>query len=146
RKLADIVDFSEVSRYIDTPVKHYSSGMYLRLAFAVAVHLETEILFVDEVLAVGDAQFQKKCLQKMRDVSRSGLTILFVSHNMAAVREICSQGLVLEGGQIVRQGEIGPVTDWYLAQATSGWKGDEPIETVDFRVEEVALSSPDGLA
>ncbi len=101
RKLDEIIDFSGVERYIDTPVKRYSSGMYVRLAFAVAAHLESEILIVDEVLAVGDAEFQKKCLGKMGEVSKGeGRTVLFVSHNMAAVQSLCQNGIVLNNGQI----------------------------------------------
>ncbi|HAT80178.1 MAG TPA: ABC transporter ATP-binding protein [Flavobacterium sp.] len=101
RKFDEIVDFSGVERYIDTPVKRYSSGMYVRLAFAVAAHLESEILIVDEVLAVGDAEFQKKCLGKMGDVSKGeGRTVLFVSHNMAAVKNLCNRGIILENGMI----------------------------------------------
>lgn len=107
RKFDEIVDFSGVERYIDTPVKRYSSGMYVRLAFAVAAHLESEILIVDEVLAVGDAEFQKKCLGKMGDVSKGeGRTVLFVSHNMTAVKELCSQGILLKNGQMVFSGNI----------------------------------------
>lgn len=99
RKLDEIIDFSGVERYIDTPVKRYSSGMYVRLAFAVAAHLESEILIVDEVLAVGDAEFQKKCLGKMGEVSKGeGRTVLFVSHNMASIRELCSTGILLNNG------------------------------------------------
>src|SRR5207253_3889506 len=99
RKFDEIVDFAGVERYIDTPVKRYSSGMYVRLAFAVAAYLESEILIVDEVLAVGDAEFQKKCLGKMGEVSRGeGRTILFVSHNMAAVKQLCTKGIVLKNG------------------------------------------------
>lgn len=105
RKFDEIVDFSGVERYIDTPVKRYSSGMYVRLAFAVAAFLEPEILIVDEVLAVGDAEFQKKCIGRMKDVSvNDGRTVLFVSHNMAAVKQMCTQGLVLRYGQTVFQG------------------------------------------
>src|SRR5207253_11300989 len=98
RKFDEIVAFAEVDRVIDTPVKHFSSGMYMRLAFAVAAHLEPEILIVDEVLAVGDAAFQKKCLGKMGDVAREGRTVLFVSHNMAALGHLCERSLLLEGG------------------------------------------------
>jgi ABC-type polysaccharide/polyol phosphate transport system ATPase subunit len=141
RKLDEIVDFSEVCAHIDTPVKHYSSGMYLRLAFAVAVHLESEILFVDEVLAVGDAQFQKKCLQKMREVSRRGLTILFVSHNMAALREICNHGIVLDRGCVVKEGDVNQVADWYVVRSTAGSHKEESIETKDFKVDEVSITS-----
>jgi lipopolysaccharide transport system ATP-binding protein len=100
RKFDEIVDFSGVGKFIDTPVKHYSSGMYLRLAFSVAAHLETDILLVDEVLAVGDAEFQQKCLGKMGDVTGAGRTVLFVSHNMSAIQHLCSQVLVLDAGQI----------------------------------------------
>lgn len=100
RRFDEIVEFAGVERYIDTPVKRYSSGMYLRLAFAVAAHLEPEILVVDEVLAVGDAQFQKKCLGKMGEVASEGRTVLFVSHNMAAVENLCDRGLVLSGGRV----------------------------------------------
>ncbi|GAB0155144.1 ABC transporter ATP-binding protein [Chryseobacterium sp. Alg-005] len=107
RKFDEIVDFSGVERYIDTPVKRYSSGMYVRLAFAVAAHLESEILIVDEVLAVGDAEFQKKCLGKMGDVTKGeGRTILFVSHNITAIKELCNTGILLEKGQLITQGEV----------------------------------------
>ena len=100
RKFDEIVDFSGVERFLDTPVKRYSSGMYVRLAFAVSAHLETEILVVDEVLAVGDAQFQRKCLGKMGDVANNGRTVLFVSHNMAAVQQLCHHGIVLNEGKV----------------------------------------------
>lgn len=107
RKFDEIVDFSGVERYIDTPVKRYSSGMYVRLAFAVAAHLESEILIVDEVLAVGDADFQKKCLGKMGDVTKGeGRTILFVSHNMTAIKELCNKGILLNQGQLIYTGDI----------------------------------------
>jgi lipopolysaccharide transport system ATP-binding protein len=121
----EIVAFAEVERFIDTPVKHYSSGMYLRLAFAVAAHLETEILIVDEVLAVGDAEFQKKCLGRMSQVSRSGRTILFVSHNMAAISRLCSRTLVLERGHCVFDGNVQSAIDRYLASSSAaGWRFD----------------------
>lgn len=108
RKLDEIVDFSGVARYIDTPVKRFSSGMYVRLAFAVAAHLESEILIVDEVLAVGDAEFQKKCLGKMEQIGRQdGRTILFVSHNMSAVLELCNRGLLIDTGEIVKDDDVG---------------------------------------
>ncbi|KEY17776.1 ABC transporter ATP-binding protein [Kaistella antarctica] len=107
RKFDEIVDFSGVERYIDTPVKRYSSGMYVRLAFAVAAHLESEILIVDEVLAVGDAEFQKKCLGKMGDVSKGeGRTVLFVSHNLTAVKELCTTGILLDQGRLVYSGGV----------------------------------------
>jgi lipopolysaccharide transport system ATP-binding protein len=115
RKLDEIIDFSGVERYIDTPVKRYSSGMYVRLAFAVAAHLESEILIVDEVLAVGDAEFQKKCLGKMGDISKGeGRTVLFVSHNMAAVQSLCSHGLVIDKGNIVFDGNVTDSINKYL--------------------------------
>ncbi|ABK99715.1 ABC transporter ATP-binding protein [Pelobacter propionicus] len=107
KKFDEIVDFAEIEKFLDTPVKRYSSGMYVRLAFAVAAHLEPEILVVDEVLAVGDAQFQKKCLGKMEDVSANeGRTVLFVSHNMAAISSLCSSGVLLERGTILTQGYV----------------------------------------
>jgi lipopolysaccharide transport system ATP-binding protein len=106
RKFDEIVAFAEVERFLDSPLKHYSSGMQMRLAFAVAAHLEPEILLVDEVLAVGDIQFQKKCLGKMQDVSRTGRTIVFVSHNMAAVRMLCETGLLLRDGSVAMSGPM----------------------------------------
>lgn len=114
RQFDRIVAFAEVERFIDTPVKHYSSGMHMRLAFAVAAHLEPEILIVDEVLAVGDAQFQKKCLGKMGSVAREGRTVLFVSHNMAAVGNLCRRGLVLEGGRVAFAGTQAEAVARYL--------------------------------
>jgi lipopolysaccharide transport system ATP-binding protein len=115
RKFDEIVAFAEVERFVDTPVKHYSSGMYLRLAFAVAAHLEPEILLVDEVLAVGDITFQRKCLGKMGDVAKQGRTILFVSHNMAAVESLCSTAYLLENGRLVESGTTKTVIDAYLS-------------------------------
>jgi len=114
RKFDEIVAFSEVEKFIDTPVKHYSSGMYVRLAFAVAAHLEPEILLVDEVLAVGDAQFQKKCMGKMGDVAKEGRTILFVSHNMAAVENLCSRCVYLKDGRVSSDGLSKEVIEFYL--------------------------------
>jgi lipopolysaccharide transport system ATP-binding protein len=119
RKFDEIVAFAEVERFIDTPVKRYSSGMHVRLAFAVAAHLEPEILIVDEVLAVGDAAFQKKCLGKMGDVAREGRTVLFVSHNMAAVRKLCSRGVLLEQGRISMSGAVDPVVNAYLSTSAA---------------------------
>ena len=113
-KFDEIVDFSGVERYIDTPVKRYSSGMYVRLAFAVAAHLEPEILIVDEVLAVGDAEFQNKCLGKMKDVSEQGRTVLFVSHNMPAVKTLCSRAILLDKGGVVQDGSVQSVIEKYL--------------------------------
>lgn len=120
RKFDEIVDFAGVERYVDTPVKRYSSGMYVRLAFAVAAHLEAEILVVDEVLAVGDAEFQKKCLGKMGQVSRGeGRTVLFVSHNMDSVKTLCSKGILLDKGSVVKTGEITGVTNYYFNSLVS---------------------------
>jgi lipopolysaccharide transport system ATP-binding protein len=114
-KFDEIVAFSELEKFLDTPVKHYSSGMYMRLAFAVAAHLEPEILIVDEVLAVGDIAFQRKCLSKMRDVSRSGRTVLFVSHDMSAITRICSRAIALSKGEIIAEGETSEVVREYLS-------------------------------
>jgi len=117
RKFDEIVTFSEVETFIDTPVKHYSSGMYLRLAFAVAAYLDPEILIVDEVLAVGDREFQKKCLGKIDDVSGQGRTVLFVSHNMSVVKSLCRRSVLLEQGQIACDGETSQVIGHYLSDA-----------------------------
>jgi lipopolysaccharide transport system ATP-binding protein len=119
RKFDEIVEFSGVARFVDTPVKRYSSGMYLRLAFAVAAHLEPEVLLVDEVLAVGDVGFQKKCLGKMQEVAGDGRTVFFVSHNMAAVKTLCSRCLMLENGSIKADGPPTEVVDTYLQEASS---------------------------
>jgi lipopolysaccharide transport system ATP-binding protein len=114
RKFDEIVAFSEIGKFIDTVVKHYSSGMYVRLAFAVAAHLDPEILLVDEVLAVGDVAFQKKCLGKMGDVAKAGRTVLFVSHNMAVIQTLCSRGICLRSGGVVADGPITDVVQEYL--------------------------------
>lgn len=119
KKFDEIVAFAEVEKFLDTPVKRYSSGMYVRLAFAVAAHLEPEILIVDEVLAVGDAQFQKKCLGKMEDVSKEGRTVLFVSHNMAAVEKLCQRGVVLSHGEVQFIGSQTESIAKYLSIKTS---------------------------
>ncbi len=113
RKFDEIVAFAEVEKFLDTPVKRYSSGMYVRLAFAVAAHLEPEILIVDEVLAVGDAAFQKKCLGKMEEVGKEGRTVLFVSHNVATVKQLCTRGILLDKGSVHTQGEIHDTLDKY---------------------------------
>ncbi|HNW96908.1 MAG TPA: ABC transporter ATP-binding protein [Bacteroidales bacterium] len=113
-KFDEIVDFSGIERYIDTPVKRYSSGMYVRLAFAVAAHLEPEILILDEVLAVGDAEFQKKCLGKIGDAAKGGRTIIFVSHNIGAIRQLCSNSILLTSGEIEAQGTTSEICDLYL--------------------------------
>lgn len=142
RKLDEIIDFSGVERYIDTPVKRYSSGMYVRLAFAVAAHLESEILIVDEVLAVGDAEFQKKCLGKMGEVSKGeGRTVLFVSHNMAAVDKLCNTCIFLEDGKIASQGPIKSVIGNYkstingnLFQKDSGFLREVLVNQEDDKI------------
>jgi len=131
RKFDEIVAFAEVEKFIDTPVKHYSSGMYVRLAFAVAAHLEPEILLVDEVLSVGDAQFQKKCLGKMKDVAKEGRTVLFVSHQLGAVKSLCSRAIQIRGGELVEDGEPESIIDHYLSEGSIGisperiWKNPE---------------------
>jgi len=147
RKFDEIVDFSGVERYIDTPVKRYSSGMYVRLAFAVAAHLESEILIVDEVLAVGDADFQKKCLGKMNDVTKGdGRTILFVSHNMTAIKELCNKGILLNQGQIDYQGDILKSIVEYQKNSTKEssyrYNGnlDEAIGNENIRIKEFSVS------
>jgi lipopolysaccharide transport system ATP-binding protein len=130
KKFDEMVEFSEVGQFIDTPVKRYSSGMYLRLAFAVAAHLEPEILVVDEVLAVGDAEFQRKCLGKMSDVAQQGRTVLFVSHNMSAILRLTEEAIVLKKGQLLKRAPTPEAVDFYLSsgQAESGeriWEADE---------------------
>jgi lipopolysaccharide transport system ATP-binding protein len=117
RKFDEIVDFSGLEKFLDTPVKRYSSGMYVRLAFAVAAHMEPEILMVDEVLAVGDAEFQKKCLGKMHDVVTEGRTVLFVSHNMTAIRKLCNRAILLADGLVARDGSSDDVVQYYLDSA-----------------------------
>ena len=116
-KLDEIIDFSGVSKYIDTPVKRYSSGMMVRLGFAVAAHLEPEILVVDEVLAVGDVDFQKKCIGKMKDISGYGRTVIFVSHNMTSIRNLCSKAIVLEKGQVTYSGPVENAIEQYLKKS-----------------------------
>ena len=136
RKFDEIVAFAEVEKYLDTPVKRYSSGMYVRLAFAVAAHLEPEILVVDEVLAVGDTQFQKKCLGKMGDVATEGRTVLFVSHNMAAVEQLCSRAILLSKGCITSSGNVNTVVGLYLS----------PSARRNSASEDVLARSPSGSA
>ena len=140
KKFDEIVEFSGVERYVDTPVKRYSSGMYVRLAFAVAAHLESEILIVDEVLAVGDGQFQKKCMGKMQDVATNGRTILFVSHNMLAIRQLCSDALLLENGQVGSRVHPAQVSEDYHANARTALvkrNGHQPgnAHIVDFQLQ-----------
>ena len=138
-KFDEIVDFSEVSQFIDTPVKRYSSGMYLRLAFGVAAHLEPEILVVDEVLAVGDAEFQRKCLGKMGDVAQQGRTVLFVSHNMSAIMRLTQEAIVLNKGQLLMRAPTQEAVDFYLSsgQAQAGerlWDAEDvPASSAPFR-------------
>lgn len=136
RKIDEIVAFSGCERYIDTPVKRYSSGMTVRLGFAVAAHLDPEILVVDEVLAVGDAEFQKKAIGKMQDVSQGeGRTVLFVSHNMASIRNLCHKGVVLEKGMTEFYGDVDEAIDLYMANSSISYSLDEPVS---------ALPRPDG--
>jgi lipopolysaccharide transport system ATP-binding protein len=132
RKLHEIIEFAEVGAFIDTPVKRYSSGMFVRLAFAVAAHLEPEILFIDEVLAVGDAGFQRKCLGKMGEVAtQQGRTVFFVSHNMSAIRSLCEHAILIEHGSVAYQGAPSEVIRRYLAGATSDTSGDGSIDWTD---------------
>lgn len=150
RKFDEIVEFSEVGPFIDTPVKRYSSGMYLRLAFAVAAHLEPEILVVDEVLAVGDAEFQRKCLGKMSDVAQQGRTVLFVSHNMSAILRLTQETLVIEKGRLKMRAATPQAVDYYLSQGFSQegqriWEEDEvPPEAAPFRPIAVRIQDAQG--
>jgi lipopolysaccharide transport system ATP-binding protein len=145
RKMDEIIDFAEVEKFIETPVKRYSSGMYTRLAFAVAAHLEPDILLVDEVLAVGDLSFQKKCLGKMESVSKEGRTVLFVSHQMAAISNLCSRLLLLEDGRVKKDGPTAEVMPLYIQSAAASqgehvWSdpasapGDEVVRLLEVRV------------
>jgi len=152
RKFDEIVAFAEVEQFLDTPVKHYSSGMYMRLAFAIAAHLETEILLVDEVLAVGDAAFQKKCIGKMDDVARKGRTVMFVSHNMAAIQQLCRSGLLMESGRLGDQGPTEEVVGKYLSGASDSKDGIFKFSKHIARgsgcapiIREMALLSRDGV-
>jgi lipopolysaccharide transport system ATP-binding protein len=146
RKFDEIVAFSEVEKFIDTPVKHFSSGMYVRLAFAVAAHLEPEILIVDEVLSVGDVAFQKKCLGKMGDVARAGRTVLFVSHNLGAVTQLCSRGIVINSGQIVFDGSAPAAISTYVDQMrnASGTVDFAEEPDKDMQILSIAVVSDDG--
>jgi lipopolysaccharide transport system ATP-binding protein len=143
-KFDDIVDFAEIGPFLDTPVKRYSSGMYVRLAFAVAAHLEPEILLVDEVLAVGDAAFQRKCLGKMEDVGRSGRTVVFVSHSMPTVLRLCERVVLMSGGRIVEDGAAEHVVATYLTAglgtgARREWGEDEAPGTAWLRLRSVRI-------
>jgi lipopolysaccharide transport system ATP-binding protein len=151
RKFDEIVTFSEVEQFIDTPVKRYSSGMYLRLAFAVAAHLEPEILVVDEVLAVGDAEFQRKCMGKMSDVAQAGRTVLFVSHNMSAVLRLTEETIVLDKGHLVFHAPTPQAVDYYMAAGFTGagerlWTSAEvPAEAAPFKPLALRLRDAKGL-
>ena len=144
--------FAEVEKFIDTPVKHYSSGMYVRLAFAVAAHLEPEILIVDEVLAVGDAEFQKKCLGKMGDVARQGRTVVFVSHSMASITALCESALLLSHGEIAFRGGVDATVESYLGSFGTSevtWeRGTDGIGAAptEFNIQSLSFSDPMGNA
>jgi lipopolysaccharide transport system ATP-binding protein len=148
----EIVEFSGIARFIDTPVKRYSSGMYVRLAFAVAAHLQADILLVDEVLSVGDAEFQRRCLGKMHEVAEGGRTIVFVSHNMAAVQRLCNRSFLVESGRLAKTGPSDEVVSSYLAEAGATQAGGEAtipsgahrVGGDDARLLRVALLGPDG--
>lgn len=151
RKFDEIVDFAEVERFIDTPVKRYSSGMYVRLAFAVAAHLEPEILLVDEVLAVGDANFQRKCLGKLDDIAHRGRTVLFVSHNLAAVQRLCRRAILLQDGRIANQGPVGDIVKTYLrtsaeSASVARFRADTRRGTGWARIVEAMLVDDEGRA
>lgn len=146
RKFDEIVAFAEVEKFIETPVKRYSSGMYVRLAFAVAAHLEQEILLVDEVLAVGDAMFQKKCLGKMRNVTREGRTVLFVSHNMGSIQRICGRCLILDGGEVSSIGETKHIIEKYMETGMSNLSEfmQESDPSKGMRLRSMKLIAEDG--
>jgi lipopolysaccharide transport system ATP-binding protein len=149
RQFDAIVDFAGTEQFLDTPVKRYSSGMYVRLAFAVAAHLNPEILIVDEVLAVGDTEFQRKCLGKMEDASKQqGRTILFVSHNMAAIRTLCSRGIYLRSGKVLLDGRIEDAVDEYLSggdfsDACVTWSPDDPIQSPELHLRKASVLDED---
>jgi len=146
RKFDEIVAFSEVEKFLDTPVKHYSSGMYLRLAFSIAAHLEPEVLIVDEVLAVGDIEFQNKCLGKMDEVSKSGRTVLFVSHNLGSLAQICQKGLLLHKGELRSEGAMKEVINDYLglAQTEKHFKLYK-LDDKEMQITEAFITNKDGL-
>jgi lipopolysaccharide transport system ATP-binding protein len=144
KKFDEIVAFAEIEKFLDTPVKRYSSGMYVRLAFAVAAHLEPEILVVDEVLAVGDIEFQKKCLGKMDEVSKTGRTILFVSHQMGTIAQLCQKAILLERGTSVMQDCTARVIDYYLSQHKSkspSYKSDVSVDHPDMYIESAVITN-----
>jgi lipopolysaccharide transport system ATP-binding protein len=145
RKFDAIVEFAEVEKFLDTPVKWYSSGMYVRLAFSVAAHLESDILIVDEVLAVGDARFQKRCMGHMKSIASAGRTILFVSHNMGAISELCDRAVLLQHGQLIGDGKTGQIIDQYLAFAQKQGSLDlEADRDVPIFVTGISLLDSDG--
>ncbi len=149
QRFDDIVEFSEIGRFLDTPVKRYSSGMYVRLAFAVAAHLEPEILLIDEVLSVGDAAFQRKCLGRMENVAESGRTVLLVSHNMQTIRSLCTRVVQFEAGRIVKEGEPSQVVDSYLkllggSDGEALWSGDDRPGDDDVRLSALRVLDADG--
>ncbi|NQT12739.1 MAG: ABC transporter ATP-binding protein, partial [Planctomycetes bacterium] len=148
RKYDEIVAFAEIERFIDTPVKRYSSGMYMRLAFSVAAHLEPEILVIDEVLAVGDVSFQRKCLDKMESVGRQGRTVLFVSHNLPAITRLCQRAILLDDGKLVQDGAAGDVVRGYLKSMTEcsesrQWDGDGAPGSSEVKLVSVSLLRDD---
>ncbi len=148
-KFDDIVDFAELERFIDTPVKRYSSGMYVRLAFAVAAFLEPEILFIDEVLSVGDQAFQQRCIGRMGEIAHSGRTIVFVSHNLASVSALCNRAVLIEGGRLIEDGDVDQVLEHYLsavqvqAGETLGHREDREGEG-PLRIEAIQIAGPGG--
>lgn len=143
-KFDEILDFAEIGPFLDTPVKRYSSGMYMKLAFAVAAHLEPEILIVDEALAVGDAQFQRKCLGKMEDISKGeGRTVIFVSHNIEAIRTLCTDGLFLENGRLIAHGDIKDVTETYVNTFSNGAARFIPNRHKPVYFNDVKLGAPE---
>ena len=149
RLFDQIVDFAGIEKFLDTPVKRYSSGMYVRLGFAVAAHLEPEILIVDEVLAVGDAAFQKKCLGKMNDVTGEGRTVLFVSHNMSAVKTLCPRAILLNQGSVEMDDDSSAVVQHYLGtdrtmQSQTVWPAEQRPGNSSCKVNSVTLKAPDG--
>ena len=146
KKFDEIVAFSELEKFLDTPVKHYSSGMYMRLAFAVAAHLEPDVLIVDEVLAVGDIDFQKKCLGKMDEVSKSGRTVLFVSHNLGSLAQICKKGLLLHKGRLLAEGEINQTVSRYLdlAQKEKQFKLEQADARKQMQITEAFVANKSG--
>jgi lipopolysaccharide transport system ATP-binding protein len=146
RKFDEIVAFAEVEKFLDTPVKRYSSGMYVRLAFAVAAHLEPEILIVDEVLAVGDAEFQKKCLGKMEDFAQFGRTVIFVSHSITSIRQLCSTGLLLSSGSVEINDDVNTVCSRYLSQKTAhAWTFSGQTNRSGFYVDRIEALNPETL-